>query len=452
MDEVSKQIHLYQRAGFGFAPKQLFTKTSIAASIATLLAPKENFKLISFTENWASLPKEQREEQRKMARKESQKLGGYWLKQMIATDDVLLEKMTLFWHGHFACHINARPDFGVSLNNIMRDHALGNFRVLTKKVAREPAMLDFLNNTQNKKSSPNENFSRELMELFTIGRDNYTETDIKEAARAFSGWAHTPDGDFVVRKKHHDYDRKQFMGKTDNLNGDDIIDILCKDKRTSEFIAGKLYKFFVADMPDKEAISELANVLYKHDYEIKPTLNHLFSAKWFYDSAGTKIKSPTELLVGLSRAYGIKYNDDQSLIFLQRSLGQHLFRPPNVAGWPAGQKWIDSSTLAFRMRLPSILLNKGVIEWNLKDEPDKMIDLKTQYRNRAKEKSKKWLQISTDWNFVEDNWKNISQEFFVNIQLPPIRSSMANDLIEKSRTDLKSLATTVLSLPEYQLC
>ena len=394
----------------------------------------------------------QRQDILKEARKESLILGSKWIAHMSITEDVLLEKMTLLWHGHFACGITNRPDFGVSLNNTMRKHALGNFRALTKAVAREAAMLDYLNNTQNKKGSPNENFARELMELFTIGRDNYSETDIKEAARAFTGWAHYPTGEFVLRVRQHDYSEKTFFGKTANLDGDDIIDILCDDKRTAEFIAGKIFKFFVADEPDKVRINELAGVLYANDYEISPTLKYLFSADWFYAYAGSKIKSPTELIVGLNRAYQVKYDDYTTLAFLQRSLGQHLFRPPNVAGWPGGKKWIDSSTLAFRMRLPSIVLNKGVIEWNVKDEPDKMVAMKTQYREKAKKRANKRLNFDVNWQVAEQTWGSVSPQEFVDLHLPEARSSMANRMIKQSRTDLASFASTVLSLPEYQLC
>lgn len=455
MNILDKHIHLYNRAGFGLSPNQLSSKTNLNETIEKFLAPKSNFNLtsaVTYSPNWATLSKDQKQELRKKARKESQKLGSKWIKQMSTTDDVLLEKMTLFWHGHFACTITGRPDFGVQLNNIMRQHALGNFRDLTKAVAKEPAMLDYLNNTQNKKESPNENFAREVMELFTIGRDNYTETDIKETARAFTGWNHTKQGVFKLNKKHHDFGSKIFMNQTGDFDGNDIIDILCNDKRTSVFIAEKLYAFFVADEPNYAATQELAKVLYKNNYELRPTLTFLFTANWFYTSAGTKIKSPTELLVGLNRAYGVSYVNDKSLIFLQKTLGQHLFHPPNVAGWPGGKKWIDTSTLSYRMRVASIILNKGIIEWNVKDEPDKMVEFKTKTRNKAKKKAKNWLNANVNWEEIEQNWSMVTTEQFVALQLPSIRTTNANEMIKNSRTDIKSMAGTILALPEYQLC
>lgn len=455
MDLLSRQIHLFRRAGFGLVPSQLSGLTSIEDSIDKLLNPRKSYSLqssVTLPDNWRSLSASERQILIKKAHKESVALGGKWIEEMSKTNDVLAEKMTLFWHGHFACAITNRPDFGVNLNNTMRRQALGNFRTLTKAVAREAAMLNYLNNTQNKKSSPNENFARELMELFTIGRDNYTEEDIKEAARAFTGWGHYPTGEFVLRHNQHDYGVKTFFGKTANFGGDEIIDVLCDDKRTAQFIAGKLFKFFVADEANPQQIKELAGVLYSNDYEIKPTLKFLFTKNWFYSYAGGKIKSPTELIVGLNRAYKVKYPDSRILIFLQRSLSQHLFRPPNVAGWPGGKKWIDSSTMAFRMRLPALVLNKGIIEWNVKDEPDAMVDMKTQYREKVKQKVSGRINIDVDREEVEKIWGAISSEQYVDLHLPALRSRMAVNMIKSSRTDLASLASTVLSLPEYQLC
>jgi len=455
MDLQSRQIHLHRRAGFGIYPQQLAALTSIEDALDQLLNPKESFILksaVSLPDNWRSLSSRQRQVLAKQAREVSVTLGGKWIEEMSTTDDVLSEKMTLFWHGHFACVITNRPDFGVSLNNTMRKHALGNFRRLTKAVARESAMLNYLNNTQNKKGSPNENFARELMELFTIGRDNYTENDIKEAARAFTGWGHYPTGEFVLRGSQHDFGSKTFFGKTANFNGDDIIDILCDDNRTADFIAGKLFKFFVADEPNSQQIKALSSVLFANDYEIRPTLKYLFSADWFYNYAGSKIKSPVELIVGLNRAYNVNYHGSRSLIFLQRSLSQHLFRPPNVAGWPGGKKWIDSSTMAFRMRVPAIVLNKGIIAWNVKDEPDEMVAMKTEYRDKVKKRVKDRINIEVNWASVTKRWGSISPEQYVKLHLPEERSAMANKMIAQSRTDLASLASTVLSLPEYQLC
>ena len=455
MDRQKQFIHLYQRAGFGLTPAQLGKLTTLSKAISSLLAPEGGFRMTSSVQlpkNWSSMSKNQRRQLADKARKEQLALGGKWIEHLSTTNDVLLEKITLFWHGHFACSANNRPDYSVKLNNTMRRLALGNFRTLTKAVAREAAMLDFLNNTQNKKFSPNENFARELMELFTIGRDQYSETDIKEAARAFTGWSHLPDGTFILRRGWHDFGRKTFFGQTGNFEGDDIIDILCDDKRTAMFIASKLYLFFVADVADAAAIEKIADVLYEQDYELKPTLEFLFTANWFYAAAGTKIKSPIELIVGLNRSFNLTYQDPKTLLFFQHALGQHLFRPPNVAGWPGGRKWIDSSTLAFRMRLPSILLNGGVIEWNLLRETDTMVAMKSEMRRHAGAAVRDRLKVTVDWDSMNSTWGAVSPAFFTTMHLPENRSSMANDMITATRKDVKSLATTILSLPEFQLC
>ena len=176
---------------------------------------------------------------------------------MINSEAQLREKMSLFWHGHFACRV-MNIYFQQQLLDIIRENALGNFGDLLHEVSKSPAMLSFLNNQQNKKQHPNENFAREVMELFTMGRGNYTEEDVKEGARAFTGWGFNLQGEFVYRPFQHDNGKKTFLGKTGNFDGDDIIDILLEQKQTAKFISQKIYKYFVNDTPDIEKIEWLA--------------------------------------------------------------------------------------------------------------------------------------------------------------------------------------------------
>ena len=191
-------------------------------------------------------------------------------------------------------------------------------------------MLNFLNNQQNRKDHPNENFAREVMELFTLGRGNYTEHDIKEAARAFTGWGANLKGEFIFRRFQHDFGSKTVLGKTGNFDGDEVLDILLQQKQTAKFITQKIYKFFVNEQPDAEKIEWLAERFYKNDYDIAKLLEDIFTSDWFYDekNIGAKIKSPVELLAGIQRMLPMKLENEEALMLLQRVLGKYYFIRP----------------------------------------------------------------------------------------------------------------------------
>ncbi|MEO6219211.1 MAG: DUF1800 domain-containing protein, partial [Ginsengibacter sp.] len=300
------------------------------------------------------------QEQKKMLRKQSvydlKNLNLTWLGQMINSEAQLREKMSLFWHGHFACRV-INIFFQQQLLNVIRENALGNFGELLREVSKSPAMISFLNNQQNKKQHPNENFAREVMELFTIGRGNYTENDVKEGARSFTGWGFNLKGEFVERLIFHDTGKKTFLGKTGNFTGDDIIDMLLEQQQTAKYITRKLYRFFVNDTPEESKIEWLADRFYHSNYDIKSLLEDIYMSDWFYDqkNIGTHIKSPVELLAGIRRLIPMELEKPETQLLFQRALGQIIFYPPNVAGWPGGKNWIDSSALMLRMRIPQIL-------------------------------------------------------------------------------------------------
>lgn len=294
-----------------------------------------------------------------------------WIEKMAWDQAQLREKMTLFWHGHFACKIQVNSSFRAYNNEMMRYHALGSFRDMVHEVARDPGMLRFLNNQQNKKSHPNENFARELMELFTIGIGHYSEQDIKEAARAFTGWTSTQQGKFEMRSKLHDYGSKTFMNQTGNFDGDQIIKIILEKEETARFISRKAYKFFVNENIRKERIDKIASAFYKSDYDISVMLKEIFKSEWFYEdeNIGTKIKSPIELMVGIMRSFSCKIKKQSTITMIQNRLGQKLYMPPSVAGWPGGLNWINSASMIVRLSLPSKLFFRGPLdpEWDLKD-------------------------------------------------------------------------------------
>src|ERR1700761_4851557 len=379
----SKQIkHLYARAGFGIRFEDLHDQGnwSIKKTVKKLFKSSEiSQPILVVTENIDLRPKPavpQTDDEKKAIQEERNKqervLNDAWIKQMSTTNAQLREKMTLFWHNHFACNIN-NAYFEQELNNVQRANALGNFKTLLLQVSQTPAMLQFLNNQQNQKGHPNENFARELMELFTLGRGNYTEQDIKESARSFTGWAFNGKlNEYAFNPRVHDDGIKTFMGQTNNFCGEDIINIILANKQTALFISTKLYRYLVNEVPDAAHINQMADVFYKANYEIKPLLEFVFTADWFYDdkNTGNLVKSPVDLLVGLNRQFYISYQNPDVLLQFQRALGQVLFRPPNVAGWPGGRNWIDSSSLMYRMKIPSTILNAGVIDFTGKATPE----------------------------------------------------------------------------------
>ncbi len=459
---ISTQIkHLYARAGFGLRFEDLHdpANTSINRAVKKLFENSTNFEPIGVVDENLDLrrkpamqtPDEKRALQEERNRQE-RILNQGWVQYLSETGGQLREKMTLFWHNHFACNIG-NPQYAQELNNIERANALGNFKTLLLQVSQSPAMLQFLNNQQNQKDHPNENFARELMELFTLGRGNYTEQDIKESARAFTGWAFNGNtGTYRFNPRVHDDGPKTFFGKTGNFQGEDILNMLTANKQTAVFICTKLYRYFVNDVPDTNNIKQMTDVFYKADYEIKPLLEFMFLADWFYadKNIGNLVKSPIELLVGLNRQFYVNYDNPAVLMQFQRTLGQVLFKPPNVAGWPGGRNWIDSSSLMYRMKIPSIILNAGVIDFTGKATPEEEAYLASQRKQQLN--TIKRVQTQPDWaRFLKSIPANTSPAQVAAFMLEPKLNKELIDDINKS-ADARSAAIQIVSTPEYQLC
>ena len=286
------------------------------------------------------------------SRLETHRLSYWWANRMLTTKRPLEEKMTLFWHGHFATSEEKVRDYRKmhKQNALFRAQATGNFRTLMIAVAQDPAMLAYLDAAVNVKGAPNENFAREIMELFTMGVGNYSEEDIREAARAFTGWNYQ-GLKFVINPSQHDAANKTVLGKTGNFDGVQVIDILLAQPVTAEFIAGKLYRYFVREELSPELQKQLGNLLRKSNYEIAPFLEAVFNARDFYcdASVATRIKPPVELVISTYHKMGLKvvpgipdFND------LTESMGQKLLFPPNVAGWAQGKSWITPGLLLVR--------------------------------------------------------------------------------------------------------
>ncbi|TKC12458.1 DUF1800 domain-containing protein [Pedobacter polaris] len=465
--------HLYSRAAFGISYPNLknLSKKNISKVVDGLF--KSSLKiddLKSVDENeirqqmalQATLgakkeltqeEKDQRQEITRLQNERSRTLNIDWLMRMINTSAPLREKVTLFWHGHFACRSN-NPMFAQQLNNIQRQHSLGSFRTLLVEVSKSPAMLQYLNNQQNRKGRPNENFARELMELFTLGIGNYTEQDIKESARSFTGWTYDKNGQFQLRPAFHDEGNKTFFGKTGNFDGESIIDMILENPKTATFISRKLYTFFVHEIPNEVHVKELADYFYAQKYDISAVLRKMFTSDWFYaaTNVGTKIKSPAEFLVNLSREFFVTYNKPQVLIQLQSSLGQYLFNPPNVAGWPGGKSWIDSSSLMLRMKIPSMVLNDGQIDFSGKADPEDEAVIALNKPANAKPKPKSYVDAQSNWTkFLTGLPKDIKPLELAKFLLQPTLNQKIIDMVANNQ-GLKSTAIEVTSLPEYQLC
>ena len=286
---------------------------------------------------------------------ETQRLGLWWANRMLATPRPLEEKLTLFWHGHFATGQNKVRDYRMMFqqNRMLRANASGDLRALLVGILKDPGMLVYLDNGENIKSHPNENFGRELLELFTMGVGNYSERDVREAARAFTGWTN----DVLTYKfdvEQHDAGQKTFLGRTGALNGEDIIDTILAQQVTGEFVAGKLYRYFVREDISNDVKADLGRSFRVSGYQIKPLMRRMLLSKDFYStpSVATQIKSPVHLVVSTYRKMGLREIPTiPDFGRMTGALGQTLFEPPNVAGWAGGRTWITPATLLQRGNL-----------------------------------------------------------------------------------------------------
>ncbi len=311
---------------------------------------------------------------------ETRRLGYWWANRMLQTTHPVEEKMALFWHGHFATHENKVRDYRKMVQQIdlFERGATGSVRDLAIQVAQNPAMLYFLDAQYNVKGAPNENFAREVMELFTMGVGNYSEKDVREAARAFTGW-YFDDLAFNVDQDKHDVGAKTFLGRTGNFDGVEVLKIIFEQPVTAEYLAAKIYRFLVRDELSSDLRQRLGAVLRDHNYEVKPLLAAIFSSKDFYSQAsyGGHIKGPVEHFVSMLKHLGVDEvpgvpDFNQSTI----AMGQHLLNPPSVAGWAGGKAWITPGLLIARGNIARDVLipdMTGFRDWNFTAGTDDML-------------------------------------------------------------------------------
>ncbi len=362
---VSDARHLLARAGFGGTLEEIDRTARLTReeAVGALLDGVQTESLIpppAFLETPLvdrAIPRgaseEERREYQRIRRQRIQQLKAWWICEMALTDSPLTERLVLFWHNHFVSEsrkVNV-PHFVWQQNALLREHALGNFRTFLEAVSLDAAMVIYLDTQQNNRGRPNENYARELLELFTLGEGHYTEDDIQAAARAFTGWkVDSRSGEVHLIARQHDAGEKTFFGKTGRHEVHDILDIVLDQPRAAEYIVEELWLAFVAPEPPRSEVERLARVFRDSGYELRPLYEAVLLSPgfWAEQNRGALIRSPVDLVVGTTRLLGLEGVPPESLYRAAATMGQDLFDPPNVKGWPGGDRWITSSSLLTR--------------------------------------------------------------------------------------------------------
>jgi uncharacterized protein (DUF1800 family) len=344
LDNTRSQVaHLLRRAGFGATEAELdqYTALGFAGALDRLLNP-EQVDDSAADQQLAPLTTDLGDP------KKIEPAKFWWVNRMLYTQRPLLEKVTLFWHDHFAT-ANSKVGNAVLMQRqvqLFRDNGLGNFETLLQKVTRDPAMLIWLDNRQNRKGATNENFAREVQELFTVGIGNYTEQDIKEAARAFTGHGLDRTQAYVFNNAQHDAGLKTFQGQAGNFDADDILGILVRHPATARYLTTKLFKFFAFDDPDPSTIDRLADTFVSSNFDIRSVLRDIFTGPEFLSPQAFhgQIKQPVDLVLGSLKSLNVQ-NIGPDVTQVLRRMGQDLFNPPDVSGWKGGPAWLNATTL-----------------------------------------------------------------------------------------------------------
>ncbi len=372
--------HLLNRAGFGGTPEEIEHLVKLGPDHAVAyLVDFEKIPDTTTNPDWAKpdparmerlrqardadpeVRRQMQQEEQKTQRQQTVELKYWWLERMARGPRPLQEKMTLFWHGHFATSIEKVREAYLMWrqNDLFRQQGTGNWHDLLVAVAKDPAMLVWLDQAQSRKEHPNENFAREVMELFTLGEGHYTEKDVTEAARALTGWTYNRlDQEFDERPRLHDYGTKTFLGQTGNFTGEDVLQIIVDQPQAGRFITAKLWNYFAGEPPGEEVVAELAEVFQSSGNNFKPVLKAMFRSEAFYSDSivRNQVKSPVQWLVGSVRVLERDLPGPFICFGLTKNLGQDLFAPPNVKGWDGGLSWITTNNLLARYNEAAILV------------------------------------------------------------------------------------------------
>jgi len=461
--QQQKIQHLFLRAAFGETPDvvKAHLNTPLSAIVEELFESSKGYKDMFYL----PYPLNEKEERKgvgavqivKMilqSKKDSEELNLEWIFKMAYTPAQVREKMTFFWHNHFSTSVPFSYLMQMQ-NNMIRRNALGKFGDLLHAVAKDPAMIIYLNNQQNKKDHPNENFAREVMELFTLGEGHYTEHDIKEAARAFTGWSVNTKGQFEFHENDHDSGEKVFMNKKGNFNGDEIIDIILENKQTAVYLVTKIYREFVNDNVNSQRVKELADSFYQTGYDIGALMKQIFTSAWFYEdeNIGCKIASPVELIVRYKKLLDLEFEKNKTVLDLQYVLGQVLFFPPNVAGWKGGSHWIDSSTILIRLSIPQYILTNAAMELQSKPAYEEA-PLDGYHKKEIGKIKSDWSKLTNSFkNHSADELETVLLESFIQCDAGRIDRELVMRNTDNSTDDKKiiSMVANIMSLPEFQL-
>lgn len=361
--------HLLVRTGFTATQAEVdkivgySAQRAVADILAAAAANRPKYAAPDFASQSPPTPykllnsKDEQQAQRQQQLREGFEMKVWWMREMLESPAPLAERMTLFWHNHFATSqqkVNRSQPMWRQ-HQLLRDNALGSFSTLLHGIAKDPAMLVYLDGDSNRKQAPNENFAREVMELFALGEASqgggYTEQDIKEVARAFTGWSvERDDFSFKFRKPQHDDSSKTVMGHTGMFDGSDVLNIMLAQPACGQFIVTKLWHEFVSPTPDAKEVKRIAQRLQQNNYVVSGALADLFTTPAFWEASnrGSLIKSPVDLVVGTVRQFGFSYSEVMPFVLKTAQLGQNLLMPPNVKGWPGHTDWINATTLLER--------------------------------------------------------------------------------------------------------
>jgi uncharacterized protein (DUF1800 family) len=474
--------HLLNRAGFGGPPAQIEKLVEMGHEQAvTWLVDYEKTPDLTPDPAWAKPDPERQqrfaairsatEEKRKMLQQEEQRmqrehmmeLRGWWLQRMAKGPRPLQEKLTLFWHGHFATSVEKVREayFMWRQNELFRRLANGNWLQLLIEAGRDPAMLIWLDQAQSRKDHPNENFAREVMELFALGEGHYTEHDITEAARALTGWSlDRPSEKFVYRPGIHDEGAKTVLGRSGNLGAEDVLEQIAAQPQAALYINAKLWNFFAGEYPAPGLDYALADVFRKSGSTFKPVLRAMFLSEEFYEPSliRNQVKSPVQWLVNTVRVLECELPPPIVSANLLRSLGQDLFAPPNVKGWDGGLAWITTNNLLARYNEAATLVQGDTsIAASLADakNPNQARRIQNQMKNLRKGgvKAEKLLneQERADKNaLVASLEKRLLQGKLKAKQETTLREFLdSKQSLEEG--DIRDAIRLVMSTPEYQL-
>jgi uncharacterized protein (DUF1800 family) len=388
-------------------------------------------------------------------------LRYWWVRRMALGPRPFQEKMTLFWHGHFATSFEKvrSPYFLWLQNETFRQNATGNFNELLVAVAEDPAMLNYLDGARSNKNKPNENFAREVMELFTLGEGNYTEQDIQQAARAYTGWGLSKDQlHYEYHHNNHDGGPKTIFGQTGDFTGEDVLNMICARPQCAEFIAQKLWRFFVQDQPPQPIVDALAAEFHKQNLDLKHLMGVIFRSKEFYapDVIRSQVKSPVQWLIASTHQLQAALPTQPMTLVMLRQLGQELFQPPNVKGWDGGIAWITTNNLMDRYNFAAAL-----VEGQRVPLPGLQGQMKSLMNSMAEDGL---MQISpadvgtlfTPMDLASpESFLATLQARFLNAELKPQRLASLSDFL-KSRSpieesDIRKAIRLLMCTPEYQL-